>query len=91
MAASDRFQFTPRNVQSPGSPVAYDVVEAQSGSKRVGQVFYDGVMQRWAFITETHYSHIVGVGLEIGSADAQSIKDFIGALVIQQNVIQTNI
>lgn len=91
MAASDRFVFTPRQVESPGAPVAYDVNERPGGNRRVGQVFYDGVMQRWCFITESHYTHMSTPGVEIGSSDAQSIKDFINALVIQQAVIKTNV
>lgn len=37
-------------------------------------------MQRWAFILDTHYNHMSQVGIEVGSKDAQSIKDFINAL-----------
>lgn len=86
MAASNRFVFNPYTVQSAGDPVVYNVLEVPGGNRRIGRVFFDFVMQRWAFILETHYNHMSQPGVEIGSADAQEIKDFIGTLAGVSNL-----
>lgn len=89
--SQNRFQFTPRNVSSPGSPVYYDVVDggasmnsagfvSSCSGQVIGQIKWNYVNAAWSFELKEKAPSIDPNQASFGAADVLQIKNFIATL-----------